>query len=161
MYRPAGPRKIAASVDGSWRCGSPPAAGSVLSGAAQISHHADGGWVISEARHPPVRHHDRDKVRDSSRIDRLHDSRCGGREPPGGMNNRVWTALGLFACRQGVFLDDAGRLVGAQRRAGAHLRHAYRKLSISFRGQLPAALRSAAPQTELPPRSRQKTTVPQ
>ena len=39
-----------------------------------------------------------------------------------------------------------------------HLRHAYRKLSISSRGQLPAALRSAAPQT-VPPSGRQKTTV--
>jgi DNA-binding CsgD family transcriptional regulator len=40
-----------------------------------------------------------------------------------------------------------------------HLRHAYRKLSISSRAQLPAALRSAAPETALP-RSGQKTTVP-
>jgi DNA-binding CsgD family transcriptional regulator len=40
-----------------------------------------------------------------------------------------------------------------------HLRHAYRKLSISSRGQLPAALRSAAPETAVPPRGRQKTTV--
>lgn len=42
-----------------------------------------------------------------------------------------------------------------------HLRHAYRKLSISSRGQLPAALRSAAPQAAVPPRYGQKTTVPQ
>jgi len=41
-----------------------------------------------------------------------------------------------------------------------HLRHVYRKLSISSRGQLPYALRSAAPRTALPPRHRQKTTVP-
>src|SRR5215475_1153531 len=41
-----------------------------------------------------------------------------------------------------------------------HLRHVYRKLSISSRGQLPDALRSAAPPTALPPRRRQKTTVP-
>ena len=40
-----------------------------------------------------------------------------------------------------------------------HLRHAYQKLSISTRGQLPAALRSAAPQTPAPPGGRQKTTV--
>jgi DNA-binding CsgD family transcriptional regulator len=41
-----------------------------------------------------------------------------------------------------------------------HLRHVYRKLSISSRGQLPDALRSAAPATAVPPRDRQKTTVP-
>jgi DNA-binding CsgD family transcriptional regulator len=41
-----------------------------------------------------------------------------------------------------------------------HLRHAYRKLSISSRSQLSAALRSAAPPTAVPPRGRQKTTVP-
>jgi len=40
-----------------------------------------------------------------------------------------------------------------------HLRHAYRKLSIGSRGQLPAALRSAAPGTAVP-RGRQKTAVP-
>jgi DNA-binding CsgD family transcriptional regulator len=40
-----------------------------------------------------------------------------------------------------------------------HLRHAYRKLSISSRGQLPAALRSSAPQPAVPPHGRQKTTV--
>jgi DNA-binding CsgD family transcriptional regulator len=40
-----------------------------------------------------------------------------------------------------------------------HLRHTYRKLSISSRSQLPAALRSAAPETAVPPRGRQKTTV--
>jgi DNA-binding CsgD family transcriptional regulator len=39
-----------------------------------------------------------------------------------------------------------------------HLRHVYQKLSISSRAQLPAALRSAAPET-VPPRGRQKTTV--
>jgi len=41
-----------------------------------------------------------------------------------------------------------------------HLRHAYRKLSISSRDQLPAALRSAAPEAAVPPRGQQKTTVP-
>jgi DNA-binding CsgD family transcriptional regulator len=41
-----------------------------------------------------------------------------------------------------------------------HLRQAYRKLSISSRGQLPAALLSAAPPTTAPPRGRQKTRVP-
>ena len=41
-----------------------------------------------------------------------------------------------------------------------HLRHVYQKLSISSRAQLPAALRSAAPETALPPHGRQKTTVP-
>jgi DNA-binding CsgD family transcriptional regulator len=40
-----------------------------------------------------------------------------------------------------------------------HLRQAYRKLSISSRGQLPAALLSAAPPTTLPPPGRQKTRV--
>jgi DNA-binding CsgD family transcriptional regulator len=40
-----------------------------------------------------------------------------------------------------------------------HLRHAYRKLSISSRGQLPAALRSAAPETAARPGRRHKTTV--
>ena len=40
-----------------------------------------------------------------------------------------------------------------------HLRHAYQKLSISSRGQLPAALRSAAPGTSASPGGRQKTTV--
>jgi DNA-binding CsgD family transcriptional regulator len=40
-----------------------------------------------------------------------------------------------------------------------HLRHAYRKLSIRSRSQLPAALQSAAPQTAVAPRDRQKTTV--
>jgi DNA-binding CsgD family transcriptional regulator len=40
-----------------------------------------------------------------------------------------------------------------------HLRHAYQKLSISSRGQLPAALRSAAPGTAARPGGRQKTTV--
>jgi DNA-binding CsgD family transcriptional regulator len=40
-----------------------------------------------------------------------------------------------------------------------HLRHAYRKLSISSRRQLPAALQSAAPHTPAAPRGRQKTTV--
>jgi DNA-binding CsgD family transcriptional regulator len=40
-----------------------------------------------------------------------------------------------------------------------HLRHAYRKLSISSRGQLPAALQSAAPATTVPRRGRQKTAV--
>ena len=40
-----------------------------------------------------------------------------------------------------------------------HLRHAYQKLSISSRGQLPAALRSAAPGTSAPQGGRQKTTV--
>jgi DNA-binding CsgD family transcriptional regulator len=40
-----------------------------------------------------------------------------------------------------------------------HLRHAYQKLSISSRGQLPAALRSATPETPVPPGGRQKTTV--
>jgi DNA-binding CsgD family transcriptional regulator len=40
-----------------------------------------------------------------------------------------------------------------------HLRHAYQKLSISSRGQLPAALRSAAPGTSAPPGGRRKTTV--
>ena len=37
-----------------------------------------------------------------------------------------------------------------------HLRHAYRKLSISSRGQLPAALRSAAPEPVVPPRNGKK-----
>jgi DNA-binding CsgD family transcriptional regulator len=37
-----------------------------------------------------------------------------------------------------------------------HLRHAYRKLSISSRSQLPAALRSAAPETAAPPRGGKK-----
>jgi DNA-binding CsgD family transcriptional regulator len=41
-----------------------------------------------------------------------------------------------------------------------HLRQAYRKLSISSRGQLPAALRSAAPSTTVPLRGQQKTRVP-
>jgi ATP/maltotriose-dependent transcriptional regulator MalT len=41
-----------------------------------------------------------------------------------------------------------------------HLRQAYRKLSISSRDQLPAALRSAAPEAAEPPRGQQKTTVP-
>jgi DNA-binding CsgD family transcriptional regulator len=41
----------------------------------------------------------------------------------------------------------------------AHLRHAYQKLSVSSRSQLPAALRSAAPETAMPPGRRQKTTV--
>jgi len=41
-----------------------------------------------------------------------------------------------------------------------HLRHAYRKLSIGTRAQLPAALRSAAPGTAVPPDGRQKTMVP-
>jgi len=41
-----------------------------------------------------------------------------------------------------------------------HLRHVYRKLSISSRGQLPAALRSAAPEAVASPRGQQKTTVP-
>jgi DNA-binding CsgD family transcriptional regulator len=40
-----------------------------------------------------------------------------------------------------------------------HLRHAYQKLSISSRGQLPAALRSAAPGTAARPGGRPKTTV--
>jgi DNA-binding NarL/FixJ family response regulator len=40
-----------------------------------------------------------------------------------------------------------------------HLRHAYQKLSIGFRGQLPAALRSAAPATADRPGGRHKTTV--
>jgi DNA-binding CsgD family transcriptional regulator len=40
-----------------------------------------------------------------------------------------------------------------------HLRHAYQKLSISSRGQLPAALRSAVPETADPPGRRHKTTV--
>jgi DNA-binding CsgD family transcriptional regulator len=40
-----------------------------------------------------------------------------------------------------------------------HLRHAYQKLSISSRGQLPAALRSAVPGTATRPGGRQKTTV--
>lgn len=41
-----------------------------------------------------------------------------------------------------------------------HLRQAYRKLSISSRGQLPAALLSAAPPATVPPGGRQKTGVP-
>ena len=40
-----------------------------------------------------------------------------------------------------------------------HLRHAYQKLSINSRGQLPAALLSAAPETAARPDGRQKTTV--
>jgi DNA-binding CsgD family transcriptional regulator len=40
-----------------------------------------------------------------------------------------------------------------------HLRHAYQKLSINSRGQLPAALRSAAPETAVPPDGPQNTTV--
>jgi len=40
-----------------------------------------------------------------------------------------------------------------------HLRHAYQKLSISSRGQLPAALRSAIPGTAGRPGGRHKTTV--
>jgi DNA-binding CsgD family transcriptional regulator len=40
-----------------------------------------------------------------------------------------------------------------------HLRHAYRKLSINSRSQLPAALRSAAPETADRPGGRHKTTV--
>ena len=40
-----------------------------------------------------------------------------------------------------------------------HLRHAYQKLSISSRSQLPAALRSAAPGTADRPGGRHKTTV--
>ena len=41
-----------------------------------------------------------------------------------------------------------------------HLRHVYRKLSIGSRAQLPAALGSAAPETAVPPRGQEKTTVP-
>ena len=40
-----------------------------------------------------------------------------------------------------------------------HLRHAYQKLSIGSRGQLPAALRSAAPGTAARSGGRHKTTV--
>jgi len=40
-----------------------------------------------------------------------------------------------------------------------HLRHAYRKLSIGSRGQLPAALRAAVPGTAAWPGGRHKTTV--
>jgi DNA-binding CsgD family transcriptional regulator len=40
-----------------------------------------------------------------------------------------------------------------------HLRRAYQKLSIGSRGQLPAALRSAAPESVGSPDGRQKTTV--
>jgi DNA-binding CsgD family transcriptional regulator len=40
-----------------------------------------------------------------------------------------------------------------------HLRHAYQKLSIGSRGELPAALRSAAPGTAARPGGRHKTTV--
>jgi DNA-binding NarL/FixJ family response regulator len=40
-----------------------------------------------------------------------------------------------------------------------HLRHAYQKLSIGSRGQLPAALRSAAPETAARPGGPHKTTV--
>jgi ATP/maltotriose-dependent transcriptional regulator MalT len=40
-----------------------------------------------------------------------------------------------------------------------HLRHAYQKLSISSRDQLPDALRSAAPGTAAGPGGQQKTTV--
>jgi hypothetical protein len=40
-----------------------------------------------------------------------------------------------------------------------HLRHAYQKLSINSRSQLPAALRSAAPETADRPGGRHKTTV--
>lgn len=41
-----------------------------------------------------------------------------------------------------------------------HLRHVYQKLSIGSRAQLPAALRSAAPEAAQPPGGRQKTRVP-
>jgi DNA-binding CsgD family transcriptional regulator len=40
-----------------------------------------------------------------------------------------------------------------------HLRHVYQKLSIGSRGQLPAALLSAAPEAAVPPDGRQNTTV--
>jgi DNA-binding CsgD family transcriptional regulator len=40
-----------------------------------------------------------------------------------------------------------------------HLRHSYQKLSINSRRQLPAALRSAVPETTDPPGGRHKTTV--
>jgi DNA-binding CsgD family transcriptional regulator len=40
-----------------------------------------------------------------------------------------------------------------------HLRHVYQKLSISSRGQLPAALRAAAPDTATPPERAPKTTA--
>jgi ATP/maltotriose-dependent transcriptional regulator MalT len=40
-----------------------------------------------------------------------------------------------------------------------HLRHAYQKLSISSRGQLPTALRSAAPEAATPPSGPPKTTA--
>jgi DNA-binding CsgD family transcriptional regulator len=41
----------------------------------------------------------------------------------------------------------------------SHLRHAYQKLSISSRSQLPTALHSAAPETSILPGARQKTTM--
>jgi hypothetical protein len=40
--------------------GDPAAVPSDLSAAAQISHHADGGWVISDTGRAPVRYDDRD-----------------------------------------------------------------------------------------------------
>ena len=40
--------------------GDPATVPRVLSGAAQISHHADGGWIISDTGRAPVRYDDRD-----------------------------------------------------------------------------------------------------
>jgi hypothetical protein len=40
--------------------GDPAAVPPVLSAAAQISHHADGGWIISDTGRAPVRYDDRD-----------------------------------------------------------------------------------------------------
>ena len=42
------------------RIGDPAAAAPALSAAAQISHHADGGWTISDTGRAPVRYDDRD-----------------------------------------------------------------------------------------------------
>ncbi len=42
------------------RVGDPAAVPPVLSAAAQISHHADGGWIISDTGRAPVRYDDRD-----------------------------------------------------------------------------------------------------
>ena len=42
------------------RTGDPAAAALALSAAAQISHHADDGWIVSDTGTSPLRYHDRD-----------------------------------------------------------------------------------------------------
>ena len=42
------------------RTGDPAAAALALSAAAQISHHADGGWIVSDTGTSPLRYRDRD-----------------------------------------------------------------------------------------------------